>query len=225
MFRIATVGRRPAQLLSRRSLASSVLLTRSWGNETVVQLRKEAKARGLSSKGTKALLIQRLEEYEANSIRQAPSPSNSRQASTAATAAPTASSNESSATAAAEFMNIKIPDFHPEPERGAPVPFLPDYIGTGVPTGPGENFVPKLVVVAGANTHIGGGPAHASVDATDPAPLSQVAGGAESQTQKPAAASTTEGGLFFDIAQDLGLLNQVPAPKPRPQTSFWQWFG
>ncbi|KAH6918528.1 hypothetical protein BKA70DRAFT_1247450 [Coprinopsis sp. MPI-PUGE-AT-0042] len=222
MFAVAA---RPVQsAIFRRSLASTVLLTRQWANETVNELRKEAKSRGLSSKGTKSLLIQRLEQFEAErSMTVAPTPS--RQASTAAAAAAERPAPTPPSAEATGFMNIQLPSAaYPEPEQEAQVPYVPFHLGTRedatsqVET-PG--FVPKVLVVAGATTHPGGGPALASEQATDPTPFI-----AEEPSQSASAEETgsTNGGLFFDVAQDLGLLKFVPKDGPA-RTPFWKLFG
>ncbi|KAI6103365.1 hypothetical protein F5141DRAFT_972047, partial [Pisolithus sp. B1] len=74
----------------QRTFVSTVLLSRTWETETVVDLRKEARLRGLSTcavslpplhtlilihrKGNKPALIARLQEYEDSKV--APSPQN-----------------------------------------------------------------------------------------------------------------------------------------------------
>ncbi|KAI6103381.1 hypothetical protein F5141DRAFT_976427, partial [Pisolithus sp. B1] len=78
------------RLALQRTFVSTVLLSRTWETETVVDLRKEARLRGLStcavslpplhtlnlvhSKGNKPALIARLQEYEESKV--APSPQN-----------------------------------------------------------------------------------------------------------------------------------------------------
>ncbi|KAG6334837.1 hypothetical protein ID866_4259 [Astraeus odoratus] len=67
MFRSIVQGHRLTRLCSaapQRSFVSTVLLSRTWEDETVVDLRKEAKIRGLSTKGNKATLVSRLQEYD-----------------------------------------------------------------------------------------------------------------------------------------------------------------
>lgn len=46
MFRVAV---RPLAVAPRRTFVSSVLLTRTWENESIPHLRKEAKNRGLTA--------------------------------------------------------------------------------------------------------------------------------------------------------------------------------
>ncbi|KAJ2968819.1 hypothetical protein NUW54_g13107 [Trametes sanguinea] len=45
-----------------RSFVSTVLLTKAWENETINELRKEARKRGLPAGGNKATLITRLQQ-------------------------------------------------------------------------------------------------------------------------------------------------------------------
>ncbi|KAF5330435.1 hypothetical protein D9619_005627 [Psilocybe cf. subviscida] len=84
MFSLLRVSQRLSLLSTphtSRSLASSVLLSRSWHNESIGQLRTEAKSRGLSAKGSKSALAARIEEYE-NSLVGQHSGTGTRQAST-----------------------------------------------------------------------------------------------------------------------------------------------
>ncbi|RXW20889.1 hypothetical protein EST38_g4968 [Candolleomyces aberdarensis] len=197
--------------LLRRSLASTVLLNRSWETETVAQLKSETRARGLSSSGNKAALIQRLKDFEVKQV-QSP-PASTRPASTAAA---------TTAPPDVNIFNIHIPDLsQPAPEGQVQVPYVPDFWDSSlnaIDPAP-ENAAPKLLVVAGATTHHGGGPSHnLLLDNQEPI--------LEEPTPKPAAApASTSGGLFYDLAEDLGFLTHVPAPKPVNKTPFWQLFG
>lgn len=86
-----------ALAVPRRSFVSTVLLSRTWENETVLELRKEARVRGLStyvstspfsrpdddhSRGNKSTLIARIQEHEENGAAPSPPPRTSRNAST-----------------------------------------------------------------------------------------------------------------------------------------------
>ncbi|KAI6103370.1 hypothetical protein F5141DRAFT_1130065 [Pisolithus sp. B1] len=122
---------RPAtrrRLSLQRTFVSTVLLSRTWEAETVVDLRKEARLRGLSTKGNKPALIARLQEYEESKV--APSPQNpsppsrdvpgasrkasSRAAPTSDPATPALPQGASPAgtppSASAEFFAFKMPD-------------------------------------------------------------------------------------------------------------------
>ncbi|KAF9564605.1 hypothetical protein CPC08DRAFT_705146 [Agrocybe pediades] len=211
MFRLTRfplqVTRLPAA--NFRGLASSALLSRSWQNETLAELRNEAKNRGLSTKGAKSALIARLEEYEKNHVAS-PSPAGIRQvSSTASPAEPPASAEvpgnpeQSSSSVSVPFWDIKMPDLsQPEPVEPIRIPFVPDFWDSSAleqPSGPKEETLPKIVVVAGANTHRGGGPSHNFVDASEDGHQEQT-----SSTQATTASSRS-GSLLDDIAEDLGL--------------------
>ncbi|KAI6150425.1 hypothetical protein BKA82DRAFT_4115493 [Pisolithus tinctorius] len=171
------------RLSLQRTFVSTVLLSRTWENETVVALRKEAKLRGLSTKGNKPTLIARLQEYE--EIRAAPPPQNpsspgrdvpgaSRKVSSRATpasdpasplppqAAP--SSEQQKPSVSAEFFAFKMPDSaRPTLPSSAQVPYLPDFWDSAklnsTVTDP-DPEPPKLHVVGGAATHHDGGPTY-----------------------------------------------------------------
>ncbi|KAI6109471.1 hypothetical protein F5141DRAFT_984211, partial [Pisolithus sp. B1] len=122
----------------QRTFVSTVLLSRTWETETVVDLRKEARLRGLSTcavslpplhtlilvhrMGNKPALIARLQEYEDSKV--APSPQNpsppsrnvppSPAALTSDPATPALPHGTSPAgtppSASAEFFAFKMPD-------------------------------------------------------------------------------------------------------------------
>src|SRR5882757_4554057 len=71
--------------IARRNLVSSVLLTRTWENESVAELKRQAKIRGIipyvhpsatprillismSRKGNKATLIQKIQEHDKSNV-------------------------------------------------------------------------------------------------------------------------------------------------------------
>ncbi|TFK29978.1 hypothetical protein FA15DRAFT_663296 [Coprinopsis marcescibilis] len=226
MFRTIQHSLAPGQggLLFKRSLASTVLLSRTWQSETVVALRQEAKARNISSKGTKSVLIQRLEDFENKRAHE----SAVRRASTVAPdlrVAPATTSEK--ALQGLDLLKISLPDAsYPEPQLEAQVPYVPDFWDSKkrpmAPAPAPEARLPRVVAVAGAVTHLAGGPAHAfdlSIEPTTSAtqPGSPSYSAAESN-------STNQGGIFFDIAQDLGFLKQLPKAKTAPK-SFWQRFS
>ncbi|GLB34913.1 putative SAP domain containing protein [Lyophyllum shimeji] len=210
MFRTA-VPRIPLVSLSisRRKFVSSVLLTRTWENESVAELRKELRNRGITPKGNKANLILQIQEYEKNttleaiSSRDPPVPAGAREMATAA--APASEGVAQRLLPASEaVMNINMPDiWQPVPEPPVQIPFVPDFWDSSLPAdSPArEEILPKLLVVAGAGTHLNGGPSHNLHD-------EHVA--VETDTPKtPAPERREEGGILDDITDDLG----IPRPK------------
>ena len=65
-----------------------------------------------------------------------------------------------------------------------------------------EEKLPKLLVVAGADTHHGGGPSHNLVDESV-----DISSAPPASTSSPK--SSVQGGLWDDVAEDLG----IPPPK------------
>ncbi|KAF9052840.1 hypothetical protein BJ165DRAFT_1443443 [Panaeolus papilionaceus] len=201
--------------LYSRSFVSSALLTRAWRDETLAQLRQEAKSRGLSSKGTKAVLASRLEEYEKAQAHLS-EPIQSRPMSTSAGHVKTSEAPGNpeilSPSDSATFFSVKIPDtnFAP-PEPVAQVPYVPDFWGSSIPKPESgtEEAIPQILVVAGSETHPSGGPAHNHRDVT-----------AHLEQESESSAPTTSGGLFDDMADDIGL------PRPgQVKASFWKIFS
>lgn len=148
MFRIATAHLKPSVRIPRRTFVSTVLLTRTWENESTSSLRKEAKSRGLSvyvlrlaslhpssntrsRKGSKATLITRLQEHEARERPQPPPPPRAsvqqiRHSSTVETEVPGLPSSSEPPTLPPsfpkEFLDVKIPDTSvPIPEAPTPI--------------------------------------------------------------------------------------------------------
>ncbi|KAL4067972.1 hypothetical protein V8B97DRAFT_1379450 [Scleroderma yunnanense] len=159
------------RLASQRSFVSTVLLSRTWENETVVDLRKEAKMRGLSTKGNKATLVSRLQEYEVPVSQNPPAasgPTQNASSRAAPTPDPTSPSKAESSEhpkppASAEFFAFKMPDLTPSPPTSsAQVPYLPDFWESANPKPrvSAEPDLPKVHVVGGAATHHDGGPTH-----------------------------------------------------------------
>jgi hypothetical protein len=161
---------------------------------------------------------------------QSPPPSTRSASTVAATATPDVS-----------IFNIKIPDLsQPAPEAQVQIvrslyptfrafinvsqPYVPDFWDSSlnaIDPAP-EPAMPKLLVVAGATTHHGGGPSH-NLLLDNQEPIQEEA--APQPTTAAAAPGSTSGGLFYDLAEDLGFLTQVPAPKPVNKTPFWKLFG
>ncbi|KAG6866951.1 hypothetical protein C0991_003867 [Blastosporella zonata] len=209
MFRLLTVS----PLAPRRSFVSSVLLTRTWENESIPDLRKELKARGLSVKGNKANLILRIQENEKRATIDAlRAPAPVRKMTTPAGVAPGIPPSNAP-PAPNSFLNISLPDlWKPVPQIPVQIPFVPDFWGSSVQASSPvpEQPLPKLLVVAGADTHLSGGPSHNLHD-------ENAAGTLASPT---APKHTTDDGLWGDVTDDLGL--------PRPQkikSAFWKIFS
>ncbi|THH08657.1 hypothetical protein EW146_g8925 [Bondarzewia mesenterica] len=115
-------------LANHRSLVSSVLLTRTWENESFAEIKKEARQRGLSVKGNKATLITRIQQHDRrtvhDSLSTAPPPTQSRNASTV----PASPSSPTTSDLPKQYLDIKIPDLStPEPELPIQIPFVPDF--------------------------------------------------------------------------------------------------
>lgn len=127
----------------RRSFVSTVLLSHTWDKETLVELRKQAKARGLStyvpssslfsayrthrdhSKGNKSTLIARIQEHEENSVTSTSAPGTFRNASSNVAPPKKISQAASpgiplvvrpdSTSPNSDFLAIKLPDLSRRP--------------------------------------------------------------------------------------------------------------
>ncbi|KAH9484211.1 hypothetical protein JR316_0003691 [Psilocybe cubensis] len=183
-----------------RSLVSSNLLSRTWQNETISDLRSKAKRRGLSAKGSKAAIASRIEEYEKLQAH-----SGTRHASTAQHSSAEVPGNPGlPPVSAADIFNIQIPDLsQPPPPAPIQIPFLPDFWNSSHYAAPVEETVkeeilPKLLIVAGAETHPNGGPSHNLLDLNvdDVAP--------KVDASPNVTESKRSDGLLDDIAEDLG---------------------
>jgi len=93
-------------------------------------------------------------------------------------------------------------------------PYVPDFWESSPAKQPeiSEPVLPKLLVVAGATTHHGGGPTH---NLLDEAAFSET----ESTQSIPASAALKtpgQGGFWDDVAEDIG----IPSPKDIKKTVF-----
>lgn len=212
-----------------RQLVSSVLLTRTYENGSVAELKKIAKERGLSSKGNKATLITRIQEQEQHNTLQAvssaqdpPVPAGAAQIRHASSASPTTSGSEvsgpvpgiplagqrTSNLASIAFTNVNLPDLsQPDPELPTPIPFYPDFYDsihhpTPYKTGDHstEPSIPKVLIVAGSSTHHDGGPSH-NLDGRDSSDRHQHAESLSSRSRF----STPGGSILHDVAIDIGM--------------------
>ncbi|KAF9483763.1 hypothetical protein BDN70DRAFT_873366 [Pholiota conissans] len=190
--------------ISSRGLVSSALLSRAWQNASIAELRSEAKLRGLSAKGSKAALVSRIEDHETSFHKS--NIALSRLASSVSSA-PAQSINTTEAPGNPEppvvphvpfILDSKIPDLSVrEPLPPVQVPYVPDFWNSSTPDEPAvEEALPKVLVVAGAETHHGGGPSHSSLDLEEP----QNKLGIDYHPK-----STRSSSFLDDLTEDLGL--------------------
>ncbi|CAE6392599.1 unnamed protein product [Rhizoctonia solani] len=175
-----------------RSLASTVLLPKTpeqWQEYTITQLKNEAKQRGLATGGSKSKLIQRLATHGQTNERPSPfaeSPASAyisarqRWISTGGST-PAEASGDKFKARFSRTLDVKVPET-PEPfDEGPVIPFLaqnfdsPPSESASPPQEPPSN-APKVVTVASAATHVGGGPSHAIHEAVDAYALESKAG-------------------------------------------------
>ncbi|EDR14851.1 uncharacterized protein LACBIDRAFT_292278 [Laccaria bicolor S238N-H82] len=183
-------------LLPKRALASTAY---SWQSKSVARLRQEAKARGLSVKGNKAMLTPRLERLDtihaggARNISNQPSVAPGR---------PQSPQPLTFNKAEETFLYTLLPDIsQPDAELPIQIPYVPDFWDSSPPVANGtdqETLLPKLLVVAG-DTHPGGGPSHNLLDIENtPEGFSLFNG----KVVKPGQGGS---GLLDDIVEDVGL--------------------
>ncbi|CAE6460194.1 unnamed protein product [Rhizoctonia solani] len=175
-----------------RSLASTVLLPKTpeqWQEYTLAQLRTEAKQRGLATGGSKSKLVQRLVAQNQTNERSSTSAESSSTAYSHARQRwistggyfQAESSGDKFKARFSRTLDVKIPST-PEPiDEGPVIPFLaqkfdsPPSESASPPQEPPVN-TPKVVTVASAATHVGGGPSHAIHESTDAHSLESKAG-------------------------------------------------
>ncbi|KAH8107115.1 hypothetical protein BXZ70DRAFT_1029386 [Cristinia sonorae] len=218
MLRTAALRAHLRPVAQRRTFVSTVLLTRSWENDTVVTLRQEAKSRGLSQRGNKATLITRLQEFDQkNPLQHVTSPtpvSNipSQQTRLASTTevpgVPSSAEPPSPPPTYPKYSLDVIPSAsQPAPEPLVQIPFVPDFWESSrvkkaaAPEVPENASMPNLIAVAGDATHISPSPSHNLYTAPEPA---------TTEAEK----SSLEKSFFEDIAEDLF----IPTSFPKPHT-------
>ncbi|KAF5373550.1 hypothetical protein D9758_000591 [Tetrapyrgos nigripes] len=171
--------------------------------EALSDLKNEARNRGLSPSGNKAKLIVRLQQHDQSLLTSS--------ASTSQQSAPAPPQGDAPGVPhppapSSPHLNIVLPNLsEPLPEPAVQIPYVPDFwnSATAVEQQPiQEDVLPKLVVIAGDNTHLGGGPSHNLLDESVATVTTNEASGKEST---PAG----QGGLFEDMAEDIGM----PVPK------------
>ncbi|CCM02413.1 uncharacterized protein FIBRA_04511 [Fibroporia radiculosa] len=210
---VARAQLRPSTKFQSRSFVSTVLLTKAWETESVSELRKEAKSRGLSQQGNKATLITRLrKDDEQKAISPAPpvSPQVRHASTTEVPGIPTTEVPPPlPKTYPKEFLDVKMPTAsEPDQEPRIQIPFLPDLWDSSrikaesIPTSAQpDNSTPKMVAVAGSATHHGGGPTYS---------LSNF----ESEDSTTTNASEAgPSGFWRDLAEDLNIPTSLKLPS------------
>ncbi|KAG8217732.1 hypothetical protein J3R82DRAFT_5891 [Butyriboletus roseoflavus] len=212
-------------IAQRRSFVSTVLLSRTWENQTLVELRKEAKTRGLSTKGNKSTLIARIHEHEESSmtcasplihtpgtIRSASTnvvpPSSKKTSQAASPGIPLAAQPDSTSTKSG-FLAVKLPDLsQPSPNVPVQVPYVPDFWNSAQPKAvtPLEPELPKLHVVGGSATHYDGGPTYNLEKHQEGDSISPIV-----QADNPPASK--EVGIWADFCESLGLPRSFSARR------------
>ncbi|KAG2357677.1 hypothetical protein BDR07DRAFT_1419611 [Suillus spraguei] len=196
--------------VNHRNFVSTVLLSRTWEDETLVTLRHEAKTRGLSTKGNKSDIINRIQVHEdSRAARALPTPAASRNVSSSAAAPQTASpgippaSQPASASKISDSFLVRLPNLSQDgPCEPVQPPFVPDFWDSSSPKPePIEPSHPKLHVVSGSATHPDGGPTYNLEKPQDAVVIEEVVVIEPEGQAKPAI----ESGLFRDLANDLGL--------------------
>ncbi|KDQ11734.1 hypothetical protein BOTBODRAFT_35168 [Botryobasidium botryosum FD-172 SS1] len=223
-----------------------MLLSRSeqeWQTESLAQLKKEAKGRGLSANGSKSKLIARLvnddktRQFSASTPAPAPTPTPAAAAPLPANPTPPppprgAVSDSTiirarsmyTSQANAKFvgkrttLDVKMPDFVEEPEASPRIPSVPDNYGSPSPTTPAPSAsTPKVLTVASAATHPAGGPSHGLFTPTDAHYLEQKGSASTSGTTNFAniSSGTPESapGFWADLADELAIPTKWPAAK------------
>ncbi|KAG9086307.1 hypothetical protein FS749_003735 [Ceratobasidium sp. UAMH 11750] len=200
--------------IQQRSLASTVLFTKTpeqWQEQTVAQLKSEARRRGLGTRGTKSKLIERLVAHSQNNEQPA--------APTGAPALPSGPARQrwisSSSAAQAEAttdkfkprwsrnLDVKMPETPEEADEGPVIPFLAqkfDSRASESASPPQEvpDNSPRVVTVASAATHIGGGPKHAIHESSDAHTIE-----VPSSSERTGGSSLNLEGLFKELGAPL----------------------
>lgn len=197
--------------VNHRNFVSTVLLSRTWENETLVTLRHEAKTRGLSTKGNKSDIINRIQVFEESRALpfSQPTPAASRNASSSATPSQAVSpgippaSQPASASKTPDLFMVRLPNLSQDgPNEPVQAPFVPDFWDSSSPKPESiEPSHPKLHVVSGSATHPDGGPTYKLEKPQDTVVIEEVVVIEPEGQAKPAI----ESGFFRDLANDLGL--------------------
>jgi len=187
----------------------------------VAELKRESKIRGLSPRGHKATLIQKIQEHDRSNANDLSIPVAARDLSTSSTfpaqgVAPGIPSVTQSMPDSRQNFMVNIPEVpHADPEFSVQIPYVPDFWDSSVSVDSPqmEEPLPKLLVVAGADTHPGGGPSHNLLDANLHHETSDVKNNSTTQ-------SSSEGKIWDDVTEDLGLLS-----LREMKAGFWKTFS
>ncbi|KAF8625823.1 hypothetical protein AX15_005203 [Amanita polypyramis BW_CC] len=192
-----------------RSFVSSVLLARPCQNLSLADLRTEARARGLSSKGNKATIVARIQQHDASLAAPTTASPAGVQVSQPESVPPPAGENgiapgipySSQFSSAEPFLNIKLPDLtQPDPIPPVQIPYVPDFWDSSISRrAPAEQPLPKVLVVTDANAHHAGAPTHLQLENV----ASRPEAAPKNTTPEPCPPETR--GIPSDIAEDLGL--------------------
>lgn len=207
---------------ARRTFVSSVILTRNWESETVAQLKKEAKSRGLALSGNKSTLVMRIRDHEnarAHAAMSPEVPTGARAASSTTTTTSSPSSAvdgiahmnmdpvaeapgvppeaQSTAPPVTDYLSVILPDLSaPIPEPPTPIPHVPDFWGSAAAKSKTATASPTeelpKIVVVADASTHIGGVTHHGVSAQD-----------EPAEDVPYADYKI--GVLSDIGKDLGL--------------------
>ncbi|KAL0570252.1 hypothetical protein V5O48_011714 [Marasmius crinis-equi] len=207
---------RPAIRAGTRSFVSKVLLNRPLDQLTVADLKKEARSRGLSATGNKHSLLSRIQDHE----KSISSSAVHREAEATTAEVPGIPPERTPSTSSVDPFHVVVPGAaYDVPEPQVQIPYVPDFWGSSsnnVPEALAEEPVlPKMVVIAGAETHTGGGPSHNLLDELT---LSEENSNAPQKTGS--STQPGKGGLLDDMTEDLGL----PYPAEMKK-AFWKLFS
>ncbi|KAF9520554.1 hypothetical protein BS47DRAFT_1323613 [Hydnum rufescens UP504] len=203
---------------STRSLASTLLLSteKEWLAKSANELRREAKFRGLSQRGTKTDLarriVQAIQQANVEATAQRPAPAQRTFSSGAVNNLEQVAPHDKFVPRQRYFLNIKIPEAREEVDPGATIPFLPDYYNSEqIQSEPSEadNKRPRVLTVASASTHVDGGPSHSLFETADAHTF-------EVDESQPNAQPLKPQGLVKGLLEDLELpMLAFPAPTSK----------
>lgn len=216
---LSVSGRTAARLLAqRRTFVSPAVLSQPWDTHSVSHLRQEARARGLSSRGNKSTLIARLQEHEKTLSSLAAVPT----APTGEVPGIPPALESAAAAPTTGFWNIKIPDVAlPDPEPAIQIPYTPDFWESSTPLAvKEEHAIPKILVVAGSQTHPGGGPSHTLLETGETTSDDAVPVASDAPWGAPRT-PTGKGGLWDDASENLDL----PYPGEVKKSISGAWSG
>ncbi|KZT42048.1 hypothetical protein SISSUDRAFT_1041972 [Sistotremastrum suecicum HHB10207 ss-3] len=194
---------RPSCQISR-TFVSAVLLSNDYASRTTAALKEEAKKRGLSQKGNKATLVQRISQDDQR--RSLTNPESS--SPVGARSASTTSYTPVNSPSLPHNLNIKIPDLSSQGVDESPVaiPFIHDLWGASHShdahiTPPETAPTPVMVTIASPDTHA----APPSHNLYQPAEH-RGAHASESAEQSPAS-------FWRELGNDLGLPSSWGTPR------------